>query len=527
MGDGSGSRIFYRHFGHSLSLWCTIETLPDNGGVLSRRSRLPKRLPLGTAHTPPRAVRQATPLLPGLYADPFFPSDQRLDLVFFVLKWGIMSIVTRFPPSPTGPLHVGNVRSALFNYFFARQHEGLFVVRVEDTDRARSKKEHEDDMLDSLAWLGLTRDGELWHQSQRTEIYKRYLQKLIEEDKAYISHETEGENKEVVRFRNPNIILSFEDVIRGIITFDTTELGDFIIARNINEPVYHLAVVVDDFETGITHVIRGEDHVSNTPRQILIAEAIGAPRPIYAHLPLILAEDRSKLSKRKHGEAVSLRYYRERGYLPEAIVNFLALTGWNPGDDKELFTLQELIKEFSLEKVQKGGGVFNVEKLNWINKEYIKRLSPEDQLKGIRPFVPDNVNDVLLMKLLPVIIDRVSTWGDAVTLFQEGEFDYLFDEPAPDAKKLPWKTDRSEITKEHLTEVLKRLEGVDEASWSLETAKEALWSYAEEKGKGNVLWPTRMALTGKEKSPDPFTVASLLGKEKTLSRLESAIQLLS
>ena len=222
-------------------------------------------------------------------------------------------VITRFPPSPTGTLHIGNVRTALFNYFFARKNKGQFIVRVEDTDKARSKKEYELNMLESLKWLGLSRDGELWHQSERTDIYKKYLNKLIDEGKAYISQETEGENREVVRFKNPNKIVTFTDLIRGEISFDTTELKDFIIARNINEPVYHLSVVIDDFESNITHVIRGDDHVSNTPRQILIGEAIGAPRPIYAHLPLILAKDRSKLSKRKHGEAVSLDYYQKLG----------------------------------------------------------------------------------------------------------------------------------------------------------------------------------------------------------------------
>ncbi|MEK7461698.1 MAG: glutamate--tRNA ligase family protein [Patescibacteria group bacterium] len=279
-------------------------------------------------------------------------------------------IITRFPPSPTGPLHIGNVRTALFNYLFARQNGGDFVVRIEDTDRVRSKKEYEESMLESLKWLGFERDGELWHQSERTEIYKSHLNKLIQINKAYISTETEGENREVVRFRNPNKQMVFEDLVRGKVEFDTTELGDFIIAKNLNEPLYHLAVVVDDFEAEITHVIRGEDHISNTPRQILIQEAIDAPRPIYAHLPLILAPDRSKLSKRKHGESVSLDYYRQKGYLPVAIINYLALLGWNPGTEQEIFTLDELINVFDFSKVHKGGAIFDEKKLAWVNRKH-------------------------------------------------------------------------------------------------------------------------------------------------------------
>lgn len=279
-------------------------------------------------------------------------------------------IITRFPPSPTGPLHIGNVRTALFNYLFAKQHGGDFIVRIEDTDKARSKKEYEDEMLESLKWLGLKRDGELLHQSERTEIYKKYLQKLIHEHKAYISTETEGENREVVRFCNPNKSVKFEDLIRGVVEFDTTELKDFVIAKSVDEPLYHFVVVVDDFESGVTHVIRGEDHISNTPRQILIQEAIGASRPLYAHLPLILAQDRSKLSKRKHGESVSLNYYRNKGYSPEAIINYLALLGWNPGTEQEIFTLEELINVFDLTRVHKGGAIFDEKKLAWVNRKH-------------------------------------------------------------------------------------------------------------------------------------------------------------
>lgn len=426
-------------------------------------------------------------------------------------------VVTRFPPSPTGPLHVGNVRTALFNYFFTRQNKGQFIVRVEDTDRARSQKKYEDDMLSTLEWLGLKKDNkEIHHQSERTEVYKKCLHKLIQDEKAFISQETEGENKEVVRFKNPNVKITFMDLIRGEVTIDTTDLGDFIIARNINDPVYHMAVVVDDFEQGITHIIRGEDHISNTPRQILIQEALGAPRPTYAHLPLILATDRSKLSKRKHGEMVSLEYYRQLGYLPEAIVNFLSLIGFNPTGDQELYSLEDFIKVFDFSKVQKGGAVFNVEKLNWFNQHYIKKLSDEAFLKHIEKFIPKD----LPPQVLTLLKEKISYFGQIPEMIKT-EFAFLNPLSSYDKVKLAGKSDDA---KNHLKKVIDLLTPVSD--FKKEKIKEAVWPYAEVKGRGNVLWPMRYALSGQDKSPDPFIIAEILGKEETLKRLTVAYEAL-
>jgi len=273
------------------------------------------------------------------------------------------NVVVRMAPSPTGNLHVGGARTALYNFLFARKNKGKFILRIEDTDKERSKKEFENDIFESFEWLGLQYD-ESYRQSERGEVYKNYLEKMLHHDSVY-----EADDK-VIRFRNPNKKVKFNDLIRGEIEFDTTELGDFVIAKSINEPLYHLAVVIDDFASKITHVIRGEDHISNTPRQILIQESIGAPRPLYAHLPLILAQDRSKLSKRKHGESVSLDYYRQKGYSPGAIINYLALLGWNPGTEQEIFTLDELINVFELSKVHKGGAIFDEKKLAWVNRKH-------------------------------------------------------------------------------------------------------------------------------------------------------------
>ena len=285
------------------------------------------------------------------------------------------NIIVRFPPSPTGLLQMGNIRTLLYNYLFARQKGGKFLLRIEDTDKERSKKEYEDAIYEDIKWLGLDYDnrGEVWRSSERTEIYKAKIQELIRKGAAYISEETEGENRKVVRFKNPGGKIKFQDLIRGEIEINVADLKDFIIARNVDDPLYHLAVCVDDTESKITHIVRGDDHIANTPRQIMIIEALGGARPIYAHLPLVLATDKSKLSKRKHGESVSLKYYKEKGYEPEAILNFLALIGWNPGTDQEIFSLEELVQAFDLSKVQKKGGIFDLKKLNWINKEHLIR----------------------------------------------------------------------------------------------------------------------------------------------------------
>jgi nondiscriminating glutamyl-tRNA synthetase len=445
----------------------------------------------------------------------------KIDIIMYTISMS-QKVITRFPPSPTGPLHVGNVRTALFNYYFARQNKGDFIVRVEDTDSARSKKEYELSMLNGLEWLGLKKDNkEVLHQSERIDIYKKYLNKLIDENKAYISIETEGENKEVVRFRNPKKVITFEDLIRGQVSMDTTDLGDFIIARNINDPVYHLAVVVDDFEQGVTHVIRGEDHISNTPRQILIQEALGAPRPVYAHLPLILAADRSKLSKRKHGEMVSLDYYRNQGYLPEALTNFMSLLGFNPTGDQEIYSLEDFVQMFNFSKVQKSGAIFNVEKLNWFNKQYIAKLSDEDFLAHAQKFLSENnFSGKISANILSLLREKISYFGQIPEIMKT-EFAFLNPIASTDKVKLAGKSDDP---KNHLKKVIELISTIE--TFTKENVKEAVWKYAEEKGKGNVLWPMRYGLSGQDKSPDPFIISEILGKEESIQRLQAAYEIL-
>lgn len=338
-------------------------------------------------------------------------------------------IRTRFAPAPTGPLHIGGARTALFNYLFAKKNEGVFILRIEDTDPERSKPEYEKDIIDSLKWLGIEWDegpdigGNYgpYRQSERLNIYKKYLEKLLAEDKAYYCFCSEEEleaqrqyqlsigeaprysgkcanlSKEevekyleegrpsIIRFKVQPKKIEFEDLIRGKIEFDTSLMGDIAIAKNLTTPLYNLAVVIDDFEMKISHVIRGEDHISNTPKQILIQEALGFPRPEYSHLPLILGPDRTKLSKR-HG-AVAISEYKKDGYLPETLINFMAFLGWNPGTEREIYSMPSLIKEFSLERIQKGGAIFNIKRLDFLNSFYIRQRSLEKLTELCLPYL--------------------------------------------------------------------------------------------------------------------------------------------
>lgn len=439
-------------------------------------------------------------------------------------------VITRFPPSPTGVFHVGSARTALFNYLFARKHGGEFILRSEDTDAERSKREYEQNIMDGMAWLSMPYDG-FYRQSERTAIYKKHLEAMIEKGYAYVSaeeSEDEGKSASVIRFKNPGRKVAFHDEIRGDIEFDTTELGDFVIAKDMEHPLYHLAVVVDDFEMGVTHIIRGEDGISNTPRQILIQEAIGAPRPVYAHIPLILAPDKSKLSKR-HG-AVSVMEFKEEGYLPDALINFLALLGWNPGDDREIFSMDELVKAFSLDHIQKGGAVFNKEKLNWINKEYIKKL-PEDRLLAeIEARLPAHIlsapqySSERLARASRVIMEKIHTFGEVKAMAEAGDLSHFFEAPTLEKNALCWKEESPEQALRHMEHVVTLLRAL--SLWSESSIKETIWEYASQEGRGSVLWPMRFALSGKEKSPDPFTLADIFGKDETLARLKKAMDIL-
>lgn len=438
-----------------------------------------------------------------------------------------MSVKTRIAPSPTGWLHIGTARTALFNYLYAKHHGGTFAVRSEDTDRERSKQEYEEEILEGLSWLGMQHD-EFVRQSERLPRHKELLEQMVAEGKAYVSEEPSkadpSKTVSVVRIKNPGKVITFKDEIRGDITFDTTELGDFVIARAIDDPLYHFAVVVDDMDMGITHVIRGEDHISNTPRQILLQEALGAPRPVYAHLPLILAPDRSKLSKR-HG-AVSIREYRTEGFLPEAFVNFMALLGWSPGTDEEHFSMEELIAAFDLAGIQKSGAIWNREKLLSVNQRYLRALSPKEFMEAAG--LHEEETGVLL-RAIPSLQERAQTLGEARTLLKE-EFSYLFIKPVLSLSALLSKETVPGTTRTHLIELQRLMEGLTDAA-TPEEIKAALMPYAdaipkEEGGRGAVLWPLRYALSGAERSPDPFTLIHILGLSEAVFRIDAALGIL-
>jgi glutamyl-tRNA synthetase len=452
-----------------------------------------------------------------------------------------MTIRTRMAPSPTGWLHVGTARTALFNYLFSRKKQGVFVLRIEDTDTERSRKEFEEDITAHLAWLGLSWD-EFYRQSERKATHAKYLRQLLAEHKAFYcahtkeelekeyreyvnnkkfprhicAHRNENREKGIIRFRNDTTgIVSFSDIIRREVTFDAALLGDFSLARSISNPLYNFVVVVDDYEMRISHIIRGEDHIPNTPKQLLIQRSLGFPEPRYAHLPLLLGADRSKLSKR-HG-ATSIYDYQRKGYLQEALVNFLALLGWNPGDEREIFSLQELEQEFTLEKVQKSGAIFNEEKLRWMNKEHIKRLPINVLAERLAEFSADATEQIAAIEK-----ERLTTLADI-----SENMPIFTDEPAFKKELLQWKgkQDYAEII-EHLVQLKNILCDMPETDFlALSSLEKHIIPYAERHGKGNVLWPLRAALSGRTASPGPFEIMYAIGKEKTLKRITNALEM--
>jgi glutamyl-tRNA synthetase len=435
-------------------------------------------------------------------------------------------VVTRFPPSPTGLLQAGNARTAVFNYLFAKKHGGKFILRIEDTDRERSSPQYEENILETMQWLGFTHD-EFYRQSDNAPRHAQALRELIERDLAYVSKETpteEGQRTEVIRLRNPNTTITFTDVIRGPISIDTTDLGDFIIGRSIDEPLYHFGVVVDDMDEGVTHVIRGEDHIPNTPRQILIQRALGVVEPpVYAHLPLVLGQDKQKLSKRRGAKAMT--QYRDEGFLPEAMINYLTLLGWHPEGEQEVFTLPELVEQFTLARIQKSAGIFDEVKLRWFNHEHIKRLSLEDYTPRLRLFLRlRNVDEsAYFAKITGLLKERYETLGDAAEALAMGEFSFM-DEAAPTKELLLQGAKADEAAVKSNLEALREILAAHEL-FTAEAVKEAIFPFATAQGRASVLWPMRVALSGKEKSPDPFMLAELLGKEETLRRIEAALQL--
>lgn len=481
----------------------------------------------------------------------------------------LKTVVTRYAPSPTGFQHIGGIRTAIFAYLFARQNKGTFILRIEDTDKSREVEGAINHTMDALTWLGLEWDygpdkkGEFGSclQSDRLEIYKAYALKLVEQGLAYPDPYTEEqlnafrnaakeENRPFLfkdhrpetfaawdgntplRFKVPEIKrYHWHDEVRGELEAGEEMLDDFILIKGDGYPTYNFAHIVDDAQMGVTHIMRGEEFISSMPKFLSLYDALKIPYPKFVTMPPIMGPDgKKKLSKRDG--AKDILDYKSEGYLPEAMVNFLALIGWNPGGEQELFSRDELIERFSLKDIQRSGGTFNEEKLRWMNQEYLRDKDDDFKLTYAKAALPESLtklatySDKKLLKLLPTIFERIHNQTEITEAATAGEYDFAFLAPEVELEMLKWKNDNSHIDALprliHVTELLKGVE-FD----SPEAVKEALWPYAEEVGRGEVLWPLRVTLTGRERSPDPFTCAYVVGKEETLMRLSAVIERLT
>lgn len=465
-----------------------------------------------------------------------------------------MSVVTRFAPSPTGYLHVGGARTALYSWLYAKKNSGKFVLRVEDTDLERSTPEAVQAILDGMQWLGLEHDGEIVYQTKRFDVYKQYVQKLIDEDKAYkcycskerldalreeqeskgektgydghCAHGAEAPSSDapfVVRFRNPKEgSVKWLDAIRGEMEIANSEMDDMIIQRTDGSPTYNFCVVIDDWEMEMTHVIRGEDHLINTAKQINIFEALGAKVPTYAHCSMILGDDGKKLSKR-HG-AVGVMQYRDDGYLPQALINYLVRLGWSHGD-QEVFTLDELMTHFDINDINKSASAFNTEKLNWMNQQYMKILPAEEVAKHLAWHFENQGVDVSNGPELDVIVqlqaERVKTLKEMaeISLYFYQDFEQL-DEKAAKKHLRPVAKEALQLAAEKLGEL---------ESWNAENIQNAINGTAEqlEVGMGKVGMPLRVAVTGSGNSPSLDITFEQLNKDVVLKRINNAIEFIA
>ncbi len=463
------------------------------------------------------------------------------------------SIKVRFAPSPTGFLHIGGVRTALFNWLFARHHGGRFVLRIEDTDHERSTEESIAEILESMRWLGLDWDEGPHRQTERRELYSAKVDHLLKEGKAYRCYCTpeeldrkrsEAQKKglkpkydgtcrkrtdqlegvpSVIRFKAPlEGTVAVEDLLRGRVVFDISELDDLILQRTDGSPTYNFVVVVDDADMGITHVVRGDDHLPNTPRQCLLYDALSFPRPRFAHISMILGQDKARLSKR-HG-ATSVLVYRDMGYLPDAVINYLARLGWSHGD-QEIFSREEMIQHFSFDSVHTSPAVFDPDKLSWLNEHYIKTTSPEELARHLEPFLirsgilqeGHSLGFEEIARVIPSLNQRAKT---LVEMAEKSAFYFKkqveFDEKA--------KTKFLTVEAKPLLE--KAIAGLSQLdNFSVEEIEALFKKVVEEEGTklGKLAQPVRVALTGTTVSPGIYDVILLLGKEETLSRLNQAL----
>ncbi len=463
-------------------------------------------------------------------------------------------IRVRFAPSPTGHLHIGGARTALFNYLFARNNNGKFILRIEDTDRTRSTDEYIEAIIEGMKWLKLEWDEGPFRQTDRFDVYKSYVEKLVKEGKAYHCYcspdELEQRRKEAmaqgkpqkydgrcrnlttpvsgntpaVRFKMPQedqVVVV--DMMRGKVVFENDQLDDLIIMRSDGTPTYNFTVVVDDVDMKITHVIRGDDHLNNTPKQLHIYKALGYEIPLFAHLPMILGADKTRLSKR-HG-ATSVMAYKEMGYLPDALVNYLVRLGWSYGD-QEVFTREELIRHFSFENVGKSSAVFNPEKLIWLNSQYIIKSNPEELAEMVMPFLENagsiqkgqGIDKQWLSKAIKTLQERAKTLFELATSLR-----YYIAEDVEYNEKAKAKF-LNEKSRDLLIELKQNIESLSDFSHG--ELEKVFKSIVEKHGikLGALAQPVRVAITGGTESPGIFEVLEVLGKEKTIKRLEKAIR---
>ena len=472
-----------------------------------------------------------------------------------------MTLRVRFAPSPTGYLHVGGARTAIFNWLVARGGQGAFVLRIEDTDRERSREEHTGAILDGLAWLGIDWDEGPHYQSDGVERHRRDALRLLEEAKAYrdfadpaavraeadergmhasrVAREKaermsvdEAEQRArdgdsyAVRFRVPDGETRFTDLVHGDMYFRNDDIDDLVILRSDGSPVYNMAVVSDDAHMGISHVIRGDDHLSNTPKQALLYRALGLPEPVFAHVPLILGSDGKRLSKR-HG-ATAVGEYASEGILPEAMLNFLTLLGWSPGDDREFMTRSELVEAFTMERVLKKSSVFDLDKLSWLNRRHMAELPVGELVDGLRVALAevDHVDATLLgdVSAMTRLVELLRSRARTIQDLTHQALPFLTDDfpLEEEAVEKHWARD-PQTAATLLEQVLDRLET---SGWSEEELERSLRGLAEELevGAGKLIHPLRVAVTGRMSSPGIFEVLTLLGRESSLRRLRSGIE---
>lgn len=484
-------------------------------------------------------------------------------------------IVTRFAPSPTGFMHVGGVRTALFSYLWAKRNGGTFILRIEDTDKEREVPGSTEHIIESLKWLGIDWDEgpgvggpcAPYIQSQRLDLYKKYAEKLVEKGLAYPDLYTEEEISKLrekaeiekrpflyrehrpetfekwdgikpLRFKVPNIKrYEWNDVVFGELSAGEEALDDIILIKGDGYPTYNFAHIVDDIEMGVTHVMRGQEFISSTPKFLSIYEALDIAPPVFVTLPPIMAPNGQKKLGKRDG-AKDILDYRKEGYLPETMVNFLAFLGWNPGGDKEVMSVSEIANEFDITRIQKAGAQFNDDKLDWLNKEYLKKMSFEDQESYILDFIPESIkgladfSNTMVHNITPVVMERINKGQDVVFMADNGDLLYYFGKPVYEKDSLFFKSskipeeNKYEILSSYLEKAIDIIDGIKDEDFNKDKIKEILWPYAEEVGRGDILWPIRYALSGQDKSPDPFMLIEIFGKHETIQRLQSAIQIL-